>query len=431
MKIIYLHQHFRTPSMSGGTRSYEFAKRLVASGHTVEMIAAWPDETTPAGKSDFTTEEDGIRVHWIRCPYQNRMGYARRLVAFAHFAVSAAIKANGLGGDVVFATSTPLTIALPALYVSVLRHIPMIFEVRDLWPDAPIAIGALRSPILVGAARWLEAAAYRRSAHIIALSPAIKDGIHRRGVSESKITVIPNSADLDLFSPDIDGAALRAEMGLLGKFVCLHLGAMGQVNGLDFVLDCARELRSREIDNVIFLLHGDGSERIRLERLCSKEGLTNVVFSGPSDKRFAARVLAMADVSLTLVKNIPALHACSPNKFFDTLAAGKPALINVCGWLERLTVDERIGLFVRPDDVRHFAEQIIFLRDHPELRTLLGRRARLLAESQYARDRLAKTFERVLITTVTPRALQLRESTDGAFAGSARSGPDTQSPAAQ
>ena len=145
MRITYLHQYFNTPDMSGGTRSYEMARRLVARGHEVNMVTSW--RTDDGRKKPFETVEDGIRVQWLPVPYSNAMSYAQRLVAFGRFVVASTRRAAALPSDIVFATSTPLTIALPAVYAARRQRVPMVFEVRDLWPELPIAMGALRNPV--------------------------------------------------------------------------------------------------------------------------------------------------------------------------------------------------------------------------------------------------------------------------------------------
>ncbi len=143
MRIIYLHQYFNTPEMAGGTRSYEMARRLVAAGHRVDLVTTWRDRTEK--KSWFVTEEAGIVVHWLPLPYSNQMNYRQRMKSFIRFAWASSRRAAGFKGDVVFATSTPLTIAFPGLYAAVRRRIPLVFEVRDLWPEVPIAMGVFRS----------------------------------------------------------------------------------------------------------------------------------------------------------------------------------------------------------------------------------------------------------------------------------------------
>ena len=154
MRIVYMHQYFNTPAMHGGTRSYEMARRLVRSGHEVHMVTADSQGSGARGKNSWSlTEEAGIHVHWLPVPYSNNMTYRARVKAFISFARYAGLRAVPLRPDVVFATSTPLTIALPAAYAAKRLRIPLVFEVRDLWPEMPIAVGALRNPLAIWAAQ--------------------------------------------------------------------------------------------------------------------------------------------------------------------------------------------------------------------------------------------------------------------------------------
>lgn len=144
MHIVYLHQYFNTPAMSGSTRSYEIARRLVSAGHRVSVVTS--SRISDDRKGWVQSNESGIDVHWLAVPYSNRMAYGERISAFLRFAFGAARRAASLRGDVVFATSTPLTIAIPGVFAARKLKVPMVFEVRDLWPEVPIAIGALRNP---------------------------------------------------------------------------------------------------------------------------------------------------------------------------------------------------------------------------------------------------------------------------------------------
>jgi len=187
--------------MSGGTRSYEMARRLVKEGHEVHVITSNRDGGSTGKSRWYQTIEEGIHVHWLQNIYSNKMGYVERIKSFLRFAVLAANKTASIPVDVVFATSTPLTIAISGVYASKKHRVPMVFEVRDLWPEVPIAIGAIKNPIIKKLARRLESFAYKNSHRIIALSPGMKEGIARTGFPSNKISVIPNSCDFDIFKP--------------------------------------------------------------------------------------------------------------------------------------------------------------------------------------------------------------------------------------
>jgi len=405
MRILYLHQYFNTRSEVGGTRSYEFARYLFEQGHQVTMVTA-ASGRPPIDSGTHRREIDGIELVELNAGYRDhiegtRMSYSRRIYNFLYFALASTIAGLSLPRpDVVFATSTPLTIGIPGLIISVLRRVPFVFEVRDLWPEGPVQIGALKSPLLIKAARWLERTIYRNATHIVALSPGMHDGIVATGVPDSKVTVIPNASDLDLFSPTVDGTEYRKKLNLNGQFTCAYFGTMGEANGLSFVLDAASELKRRQANDVVFVLQGDGKERPMLESRCSAENLTNVIFSNPVPKNEVTQLALAANVCMTIFKNLPIFSTNSPNKMFDSMAAGRPVLVNMPGWMQMLVEQNRAGVFVEPDNPIDFADKIIFLRDHPELCAEYGQNARRLAEEQFARQKLASQLERVLLNAL-------------------------------
>jgi glycosyltransferase involved in cell wall biosynthesis len=405
MKIVYLHQYFFTRNMVGvaGNRSYEFARRLVAMGHEVDMVTSYTHAQENNSRSWFETEEEGIRVHWLPVPYSNKMDFRNRIYAFFRFAVGASRKAASIEADVIFATSGPLTIAIPGLYASWYRTIPLVFEVRDLWPEGAIQLGVLTNPLAKWLSRCLERFVYYHSAHVVALSPGMRDAIVKTGVPPEKVTVIPNAADLDLFHPQVDGSEMIAKYKLYGRFSLAYFGTMGLANGLGFVLDAAAELKRRHVNDVIFILHGDGMERPLLEARATREGLNNIVFANPiPEKQRIAELAAAADVCMTIYKNVPVLQTCSPNKLFDALAAGKPILTNMPGWLGDIAVQDRTGVLVKPDDPADFADKVLWMRDHPDELARFRDNARRLAEDKFSRDMLAKHVEAILMRTAMP-----------------------------
>ena len=396
MRVLYLHQFFVTRDGVGGTRSYEFARRLVRSGHEVCMLSA-----APAGGPAVRQEIEGIRLVQVAAGYQDymdatKLSYARRRRGFVRFAFAATAAAVRVERpDVIYATSPPLTMALPAIAASRRHRAPFVFEVRDLWPEAPIQMGALTSGAGIRAARALERFVYRRAAHVVALSPGMRDGVVAAGKPPGQVTLIPNASDLELFSPDIDGSATRERLGLDGRFVCSYFGTMGEANDLTPVIEAAGLLRDRGDDRVSFVLHGDGKRRGDLERRA--EGLDNVVFSDPiPDKRAIAQIAAASDVCMTIYKDVPILYTCSPNKLFDTFAAGRAALVNTPGWLSDLVEQNEAGVAVRPGDAVDLADTVARLSADPELVHRYGLNARRLAEAEFDRDRLATRLEDVL-----------------------------------
>lgn len=398
MRILYLHQFFTTREGTGGTRSYEFARHLVRAGHEVTMVTA---ARGPAPRR-FTVE--GIDVVEVRGGYADYMkatarGHASRMAGLGGFALSATPAAlRARRPDVVFATSPALTVAVPGLLAARRHRVPLVFEVRDLWPRAPIEMGALENPAARALARALERAAYRGAAHVVALSPGMREGVIAAGVDPMRVTTIPNAADLDLFSPEVDPGGLRSRLRgeREGAFVCSYFGAMGEANDLDQVLRAAKILRDRGEDGIVFALQGDGKRRPAIEAEVRQAELANVVLLPAGDKASAARLASASDACLTVFKDIPVLATNSPNKLFDTFAAGRPAIVNTDGWQRELVEDNQAGVYVRPADPEDLADRVLALRDNPALVRTMGANARRLAETRFDRRDLAERLRGVL-----------------------------------
>lgn len=381
-----------------GTRTYEFARRLAERGFDVHVVtsATHADQSEPRKWKE--TDEAGVRVHWFPIPYSNKMPFKQRIAAFLDFAWQSGGRAASLRGDVLYATSGPLTIAIPALYAKLRSRANLVFEVRDLWPEGAVQLGVLTNPVAIAASRVLERLAYKSSSHIVALSPGMKDGIVNAGISPEKVSVIPNACDLELFHPEVSPGDVRRQFGLEEKFVCSYFGTMGLANGLGFVLDAAEILKRRGIDDIAFLLHGDGMERSQLEESAASRALSNVVFSDPvPDKTWIARLAASSDVCMTIYKDVPVLYTCSPNKLFDGLSAGRPCIANMPGAVARLLEENECGVSVDPGNPEDLANCVVRLRDLPsEQRQRMGQNARTLGERVFSRDRLAGNLARIL-----------------------------------
>lgn len=401
MRIIYLHQYFNTPEMPGGTRSYEMARRLVAAGHQVEMITSWREA---GDQSDwFSKIEAGINVHWLPVPYSNKMGFSERIIAFFKFALGAAHKAIQLDGDVIFATSTPLTIAIPGIIAAKYKHVPMVFEVRDLWPQLPIAIGALKNPVLKFGARILEKVAYFNSARIVALSPGMSEGIAKTGYPRERIAMIPNSCDLQLFKPDqAAAAAFRGQFAWLGERpLIIYCGSLGEINGVDYLARLAAET-DRINQDVRFVVIGRGKMELVVRDTAQKLGVLNKNFFMLKElpKQEVVAAFSAATISTSLFVDLPAMWANSANKFFDALTSGTPVMINYQGWQADLLRETGAGFVVDVKSPESAAQEINSkLNDAAWLKNA-GIAARELAVSRFSRDQLAGRLEATLLKAV-------------------------------
>ncbi|MDT8904342.1 Glycosyltransferase involved in cell wall bisynthesis [Pseudomonas sp. NFACC09-4] len=396
MRVLYFHQHFSTPKGSVGTRSYEMARRLLARGHHVTMVCGsysggdtGLSQPFIGGKRRGTV--DGIDIVEFNLAYSNNDGLAKRVATFAKFALRSIGLALVERYDLVFATTTPLTAGIPGMFARWLRGKPFVFEVRDLWPELPKAMGVIRNPLVLGVMSILEWMSYRSAHRLIGLSPGIVEGIAKRGVPRERIAMIPNGCDLDIFAVDVE--PWRPEQIKPDHLLAVFAGTHGEANGLDAVLDAAAELKRRGRDDIKLLLIGQGKLKPTLQSRVQRDALDCVVFHEPINKSRLAGLMASTDVGLQILANVPAFYAgTSPNKFFDYIAAGLPVLNNYPGWLAGMIRDNRCGYSVEPENPCAFADALELAAGDRARVKEMGRRSRELAEREFDRELLANRF---------------------------------------
>jgi glycosyltransferase involved in cell wall biosynthesis len=417
MKILYFHQYFNTPEMSGGTRSYEMARRLVAAGHEVHIITSWLKETNE--KTWFTTIEAGIHVHWFPNFYNNKMSYSDRIKAFFRFAYHATKKGKSLNADLVFATSTPLTIAIPAIFTARAIKVPMVFEVRDLWPELPIAMGALNNKVFQKLAYQLEDWAYKNSSAVVALSPGMKDGIVKTGYPRERVAVIPNSSDNELFTIDEEHARqFRVKYDWLqDRPLIVYTGTFGHINGVGYLVELATKLKKLNPE-IRILLIGDGVEFEKVEMLAKQQEVLNInlFMMKQIPKKQIPTVLSAATLCTALFIDKPEMRANSANKFFDALAASTPILINYGGWMVDLIEKNQCGLVTWNKSIDQAAEEVVSLIANKQRLNEYALNAKKLAMTQFSRDQLAAQLNQVFQLTIEPSDIKPEDVTRGYYA---------------
>lgn len=403
MKILYFHQHFSTPSGGTGTRSYEFSKALIARGHEVTVVCGSFDvgNTGLTGSFENARREgivDGIRVVELEMPYSNRQSFFKRASQFVRFAFKCIKEIHRHDPDSVFCTSTPLTIAIPGLYGKWIKRKRFIFEVRDLWPELPVAMKVITNPLVISLLKFIEVVAYKSADKVVALSSGMADGVTQY-IPHSSVEIITNGCDLYLASqphsiftlPD----AIQDD-----DIIAIYSGTHGMANGLDAVIDTARVLFDRKSTSIKFLLVGDGMLKPRLKERVQALGLDNVVFLDNMPKHQLFALYRRCHIGLMVLENIPAFYnGTSPNKFFDYIAAGLPVACNYPGWIANEIKSRQIGEAVAPGSPESYAEAIFRLAEHEQQRLLYSANARKLAEEKYNRDKLTERFVSVIEST--------------------------------
>jgi glycosyltransferase involved in cell wall biosynthesis len=393
MHILYFHQHFSTPQGSTGIRSFEMARRLIHHGHKVTMVCgSYGGGNTGLvnnfihGKREGTV--DGIRIIEFNLAYSNNDGLLKRSGLFLKFALKSVGLALTEKYDVVFATTTPLTAGIPGIFARWLRGKPFVFEVRDLWPELPKQMGVIKNPVVLAMLSFLEWASYRSAHRCVGLSPGIIEGIRKRGVKEEKISLVPNGCDLNIFGKE----SLPWRPSGVGddELMAVFTGTHGLANGLDAVLDAAKELKSRNIKQIKIVLVGQGKLKHQLQARAEKEQLSNVIFHEPVDKNKLSGLMESADLGLQVLANIPAFYyGTSPNKFFDYIASGLPVLNNYPGWLAGMIENNQCGFSIPPDNAIAFADALETALNNKARLAVMGNNAKALAEKEFDRKQLA------------------------------------------
>lgn len=401
MKILYIHQYFKTPAEPGGTRSYWIAKELISRGHEIIMISS----SQKIEKQRETKIIDGIKVIYLKVPYDNSMGVIKRLWAFLRFmfrSTSAALKQKNI--DLVIATSTPLTVGFPALVLYFLKNIPYLFEVRDLWPEVPIQMGALKNPFFRKCAIRFEHLIYKKAKHIVALSPGMQNGVLKTGIPAEKVSMIPNMAKIDKFYPrEIKSEVFPKYKLRKNSFKVIHFGAMGLANGLEYIIEAADLLKDKNIDDIDFIILGDGAIKNKLEQETKNRKLNSVHFLGKFPMDETSIIVNICDVSLVSFANLPILATNSPNKFFDSLSAGKPIIVNSDGWTKDIVETYECGYYVDATKPEELTDLLIKIRYQKEELSKRGKNARRLAETKYDKSILCKKFAGIIEQNFAPK----------------------------
>jgi len=379
-----------------GIRSYEMAQRLIARGHQVTLVCGSYDggETgiqQPFVKGKRRCKVDGIDIIEFDLAYSNSDGFIKRALTFAKFALRSIGLVFSEKYDLVFATTTPLTAGIPGIFARWLRRKPFVFEVRDLWPELPKAMGVITNPMVLGAMSLLEWVTYRSAHRCIGLSPGIVEGIAARGVAKERIELVPNGCDLTIFAAE--QMPWRPEGVKPEDLMAVYTGTHGMANGLDAVLDAAAELKKRKRVDIKLVLIGQGKLKPHLFERAKQEGLDNVIFHDPVNKKRLAGLMASADIGLQILANVPAFYyGTSPNKFFDYIAAGLPVLNNYPGWLADMIKENECGYVIEPENSQAFADALEQAANNREQLIGMGIKGYQLAKQEFDRSMLSNRF---------------------------------------
>lgn len=306
--------------------------------------------------------------------------------------------------DIVVSTSPQFFNGLAGYFVSRLKRTPWLLEIRDLWPESILAVGAIRNKALIRALCWLESFVYRKCDHIVAVTDAFKRHMVDMGVPAEKITVIKNGASLDFYDDRLSDGGLRAELGLEGKFIAAYFGTHGMAHHLETVLEAAHVLRGN--DRVVFLFVGDGAERTKLEEQLDAMKLKNVLMLGQQPKSMMPRLWAMSDVSLVLLRRTDLFKTVIPSKIFEAMAMAKPIILGVEGESKEIIEAAQAGVAVTPENAGELAAAVAALSEDNDACESYGRSGKSYVHKHFDRKILAARYEELLTEVARQRHSQ-------------------------
>jgi glycosyltransferase involved in cell wall biosynthesis len=407
VKILYVSQYYPPEMGAPAARVSAFARRWAAKGHDVTVLTTFPNHPTgvipEAYRGEFRRIEDdhGVRVVRTFLYAAANKGILKRGLCYVSFAASSVLQGYGPIGrpDVVIASSPQFLVTLSGFVLSRLKGAPLVLEIRDLWPDSIVAVGAAAatSPLVRGLS-ILERFVYRQSDLVISVTRSFIPLIKERGAR--RIAFISNGADPTAFAPTGDRAAIRARYGLGHRFVASFVGTLGMAHGLDTVLDAASALAGRK--DVLFWLVGEGARRAELESEARRRGLDNVRFEGQVPREEIPAVLAASDAALVLLRRDPLFETVLPSKMFEAMAAACPVILGVRGESRVLLEESGGGIAIEPGSGGALAEAVLALVPDPEGRRLMGERGRAYVTARLSHDALAKDYIDALQALVAP-----------------------------
>ncbi len=405
MKILFLTDNFPPETNAPALRTFEHARVWVEDGHRVTVVTGTPNFPTGRVHEGYRNtlysvgEMEGIRVVRVWTYVTPNAGLFRRSFDYLSFMLSslpaALIQERP---DVVVGTSPQLLTVVSAWAAARLKRVPFVFELRDLWPESMIAVGAASEGRATRGIAALADFLYKRADCVISVTESFIEVLKQRGIPDDKLAVVRNGVNLSEFTPGPRDNGLREEAGIhADDFLTTYVGTLGMAHGLTSVIATAEITRDEPIH---YLLVGEGAERVELEREVERLNLANVTFLGAQPREQIPRILNASDAVLVHLRDDPLFSTVIPSKIFEAMAVAKPIVLAVEGESADIVTNAKAGVVVRAESPAELAETIRGLLSEPELARELGLRGRAAAEGEFCRRAAARKMLGVLSRVV-------------------------------
>ncbi len=403
MRILIFSHYFPPEVNAPASRTYDNTRRWVAAGHEVTVITCapnCPDGVVYKGyKNKLYQREiiDGVDVIRVWTYIAANEGTIRRILNYVSYMVSAVFFSFFLKRpDVIIATSPQFFCGWAGVLSSLIRRIPFILEIRDIWPESIIAVGAMRNNRLVRVLEWLEKVMYASAGHIVTVGDGYKRRLKEKGVSEDRISVITNGINRELFNPRQPDMALKRQYGLEDAFVCSYSGTIGMACGLEIVLEAAQKLRDRGIGDIVFMLVGDGASRKDIEAQARERQLDTVILTGRQPKDKMPDFLSISDVCFVHLKKTDLFTTVMPSKIFEAAGMRKPIINGVSGFAAEFIEKAGAGINIEPENSDQLIDALMLLRNNSSLCKSYGDAGHEYVITHYDRKKLAGSYLKII-----------------------------------
>jgi len=411
MHILLVHQYFleKGKGQAGGSRWNQMGRYFAERGHKVSVLAGTVHYATgkklPEYKGHIIVKEEecpGVTVYRCYVSESYNKNYLGRFWAYISFVLSGSFAGVRIERpDVMICTSPPLVVGLIGWAIRRrFRNLPMVFEVRDLWPEFAIDTGVLTSSHLIKLGYALERLSYRESTWVNVLTPAFYDiMLQRKNIRKDRLSVLPNAADLDIFRPGPRNNWVREKYDIKDRFLVIYTGGLGVANHVIQFVEAAKSFKD---DSARFMVVGDGMHRQMLEEKVKEWKLNNVIFTGFRPKQEVVDICAAADVCCAVLKKIDAFKTVYPNKIFDYMASARPTVVAIDGVARKLVEDAQCGFFVEPEDPEQFAQTLKKLQSDPQACKQMGENGLRYVREHFDRKKVADQYINIIENEVLP-----------------------------
>lgn len=406
MRILFLTHYFPPEGNAPANRVRELCKRWVRNGEEVHVITGVPNVPTGTVYEGYknrlvqTETIDGIQTTRVWTFITANKGTIKRILNYVSYMFSASLAGLFVRKpDIVIATSPQFFCGWAGVFTSRARRVPLILEIRDLWPDSITAVGALRNRHLLRLLQWLEKKLYAAAQEIVTVGEGYEKELIRKDVQVAKISIIPNGVDREIFYPHYSEEKIRAECGLNHEFVCSYVGTIGMASGLEVVIRAAQRLKDKRRHDIKFLLVGAGAVADELQEEAHRQNLDNIVFLGRQDRQLIPGILSISDACLVHLKRARIFETVLPSKIFEASAMAKPIILGVEGSAADLVRRANAGICIEPENDEQLFSSVVKLADNPKLCGTLGQAGHEYVMKHFDRDVIAKDYQNVIIRT--------------------------------